>query len=103
MPNIVIESTFNHEKNMENLINCCPSKVFGKKKGKAVVVNERDCTTCRECIKLEGVTLGKVKDHFICTAFSNLVSIESTGIFTAEDIFLRALKVLEDKAKSYIV
>lgn len=32
-----------------------------------------------------------------------LVTIESTGIFTAEDIFLRALKVLEDKAKSYVI
>lgn len=33
----------------------------------------------------------------------NIVSIESTGIFAAEDIFMRALKVLEDKAKSYVI
>lgn len=78
------------------MIGGCPAKVFSKKKGKAVVSNERDCTTCRECIKLDGISLGKIKDHFI-------FSIESTGIFTAEDIFMRALKVLEDKAKSYII
>ena len=33
----------------------------------------------------------------------DLVTIESTGIFSAEEIFLRALKVLEEKAKSYII
>jgi hypothetical protein len=33
----------------------------------------------------------------------NIVTIESTGIFAAEDIFMRALKVLEDKAKSYVI
>lgn len=66
MPNITLDESFNHEKNADSLIGCCPAKVFGKKKGKAVVVKERDCTTCRECIKLDGVNLGKVKDHFIC-------------------------------------
>ena len=35
--------------------------------------------------------------------YNYVVTIESTGIFTAEDIFLRALKVLEDKAKSYVI
>ena len=67
MPSIRLEDTFNHEKHAESLVNCCPVQVFEKRKGKAAVVRERDCTTCRECIKLEGVSLGKVNDHFICT------------------------------------
>lgn len=68
MPSIQIANDFNHEKYADSLINCCPSKVFAKKKGKAVVVNERDCTTCRACINLDGIELGKIKDHFICTS-----------------------------------
>jgi ferredoxin-like protein FixX len=39
MPNIEITSAFNHEKHADDLINCCPSKVFAKKKGKAIVAN----------------------------------------------------------------
>ena len=67
MPAISLNGNFNHAKNTDALIDCCPSRVFGKKKGRAVVEKPRDCTTCRECINLEGVELGKVKDHFICT------------------------------------
>ena len=84
MPSIKIEEDFNHEKYGDSLVDCCPAQVFGKKKGKAVVIRERDCTTCRECIKLEHVSLGKVADHFICTTFGYVVTIESTGIFEAE-------------------
>ena len=47
MPCIEIEDSFNHEKSADQLIGGCPAKVFSKKKGKAVVTNEKDCTTCR--------------------------------------------------------
>jgi DNA-directed RNA polymerases I and III subunit RPAC1 len=67
MPVISIEENFDMGKNGEKLVGCCPAGVFEKKKGKVVVAKPRDCTTCRECIKLDGISLGKVGDHFICT------------------------------------
>ena len=39
--------------------------------------------------------IGEDKGQFHMYEWCDLVTIESTGIFTAEDIFLRALKVLE--------
>ena len=66
MPSIAIEAAFDHDKNGQKLIDCCPVDVFGKKKGKVVALNQRACTTCRECIKLDHISLGKVEDHFIC-------------------------------------
>ena len=56
----------------------------------------RDCTTCRQCIGLEGVELGKIKDHFIFT-------IESIGVYKPEDVFVTALEILEEKAKNYVI
>ena len=67
MPSIKIEEGFDHQKNGDKLIGCCPASVFEKKKNKVVVARERDCTTCRECIKLDNIFLGKISDHFICT------------------------------------
>lgn len=67
MPSITIEPDFDFPKNGAKLVDCCPAQVFEKKKNKVVVARERDCTTCRECIKLEHVSLGKISDHFICT------------------------------------
>ena len=69
------------------MVNCCPVNVFEMKKNKAIVAKQKNCTTCRQCIALEGVELGKVKDHFI-------FSIESIGVYKPEDIFLTALEIL---------
>lgn len=52
MPNITLGANFNHQKSADDLVRCCPAQVFGKKKEKAVVLRERDCTTCRQCIQL---------------------------------------------------
>ena len=62
MPNIEIKDSFDHEKYGEALVGCCPVNVFKMKKNKVKVVNARDCTTCRQCVTVEGVELGKVKD-----------------------------------------
>ena len=96
MPNIEINEKFNHEKSGQTLVDCCPANVFETKKGKAIVAKTRDCTTCRQCIGLEGVELGKIKDHFIFT-------IESIGVYKPEEIFLTALEILEEKAKNYLI
>ena len=79
MPTIALLPTFNHEKYAEVIVSACPANVFAVKKGKAVVVKERDCTTCRECIKLEGVSLEKVKDHFICKTYAMQFRLSPQG------------------------
>lgn len=96
MPEITLNEKFNHEKYAETLVEVCPGKVFSMKKGKALVKDPRNCTTCRECLKLDGVVLEKVKDHF-------LFSVESTGILNPVDIFLRALDILDEKSKAYSI
>jgi DNA-directed RNA polymerase I and III subunit RPAC1 len=55
LPSIKLNETFDHAKNAEKLVNACPVEVFAMKGQKAEVKNSRKCTTCRECIKLEGV------------------------------------------------
>ena len=52
MPDIEINEKFNHEKNAQALVDCCPANVYSIKKNKAVVSNRRACTTCRQCIAL---------------------------------------------------
>lgn len=66
MPDVTLNEKFDHEKYAETLVEVCPGKVFNLKKKKAVVANPRSCTTCRECLKLDGVELAKINDHFIC-------------------------------------
>lgn len=87
----------------EDLKRSCPMGVFDvedvPKLGKrAVVVNERNCTTCRECLETfngqeKGVMLGKAKNHFI-------FSIESVGQVPAPDLFERALLKFQEKCKT---
>jgi DNA-directed RNA polymerase I and III subunit RPAC1 len=57
-PEITILSSFNQEK-AADLVSSCPVGVFDIEDGKAYVKNQRKCTTCRQCLKYEGVELGK--------------------------------------------
>lgn len=52
----------------DELVSCCPVRVFDIEDTAATVARPRDCTTCRECTRLHSdlVTLNKVKNHFIC-------------------------------------
>ena len=65
----------------------------------AVVKRPRDCTMCRECIRLEGwsekVQLNRVADHFIFT-------VESSGCMPPEAIVREALGVLKSKAVKFV-
>ncbi|CAD5191171.1 unnamed protein product [Musa acuminata subsp. malaccensis] len=88
----------------EKLVKKCPVNVFdiedlGNAGGKkAVVANPRACTLCRECIRgvtEELVELRRIKDHFIFT-------IESTGALSPEELFVEAVKILEDKCDRVI-
>ncbi|XP_074568242.1 uncharacterized protein LOC141824808 [Curcuma longa] len=82
----------------EKLVKKCPVNVFdiedlGNGDKKAVVANPRACTLCRECIrgaKEELVELKRVRDHCIFT-------IESAGGLPPEELFIEAVKILEEK------
>lgn len=82
MPDISLTDKFDHEKYAESLVDVCPGKVFKIKKNKAVVVDPRSCTTCRECLKLDGVEVAKISDHFICKYYLIEVTVETTGVLT---------------------
>lgn len=80
----------------------CPMQVFDIEDvggvPTAVVSRPRDCTMCRECIRLEGwnerVQLRRKADHF-------LFSVESTGCLPPEDIVIEAINVLKEKATKF--
>ncbi|KAI4217270.1 MAG: hypothetical protein LQ351_000579 [Letrouitia transgressa] len=61
---------------------------------KAVVKNAFTDTVSRECLRhpeFEGkVKLGRVRDHFI-------FSVESTGQFESDELFLESVKILKEK------
>ena len=77
----------------------CPLQVFDIEDmggvPTAVAARPRDCTMCRECIRLEGwserIQLRRKADHFI-------FSVESTGCMPPETIVTEALSILKDKA-----
>ena len=62
---------------------------------KAVVKNPMKDTVSRECLRhdefKDKVQLGRVRDHFI-------FSIESTGQYESDDLFLESVKILKEKA-----
>lgn len=65
----------------------------------AVAARPRDCTMCRECIRLPGwenrVQLRRKADHFI-------FSVETAGSLRPEDIVKRAIAILRAKAKTFL-
>lgn len=63
---------------------------------------------CRECIReprwQDKIRLARVKNHFICNEYFlcsyELVSVESTGIYNAGDLFAEAVRVLIRKCET---
>ena len=85
-------------KDAEELKEKCPGvfnvEDMGNGRKRAVVVNARNCTMSRECIRdprwKDSIELSRVRNHFI-------FSVESSGVLPAPEIFLRAMKVLKKK------
>ncbi|CAD8158739.1 unnamed protein product [Paramecium pentaurelia] len=99
MPSITIKNQLDSQR-QEKLASICPMKVFGIKGNQIKVVNPRNCTTCRECIREangfdKDVELNKIDNHFI-------FSIESVGQYEAKDIMLQAIDVFRSKVQLYI-
>ncbi|SOS79470.1 DNA-directed RNA polymerase I, putative [Plasmodium sp. gorilla clade G1] len=77
----------------KDLVNICPQKVFDIEDSQQIFVkNPLSCSTCRVCIEKypKKISFQKEKNHFIFT-------IESTGCFSAADIFKKALFILRQK------
>ncbi|TGZ84492.1 RBP11-like subunits of RNA polymerase [Ascodesmis nigricans] len=78
----------------ERFKKCFPSGVVEVINDEAVVVNPRNDTVSREVLRHEEfkdkVRLGRVRDHF-------MYSVESSGQFDSDDIFLQSIAVLRSK------
>lgn len=111
MPAIELKAPLSRD-DAQALVNLCPMKVFdiedlGKGKGPkgkgvgmgVVVARPRDCTVCRECIRLEGwrdqVRLARVPDHFI-------FKVESVGMLSPRDIVKESFRILKDKCDTFL-
>jgi len=88
------------------LVDLCPTGVFDiedlhapASEQVAVVKFPRNCTMCRECIRLpewqKRIQLRRVKDHY-------LFSIESTGILSPTQIFRESLQILSQKSTNVL-
>lgn len=88
----------------DELVKKCPANVFdiedlGNGVKQANVARPRDCTMCRECIREpkweERVKLRRVRNHFI-------FSVESTGIYKAEELLHEACLILKQKCQTLL-
>ncbi|KAG4306286.1 hypothetical protein PORY_000274 [Pneumocystis oryctolagi] len=88
-----------YDDDAEKFALCFPKGVIDivldeKNRKMAKVANTRNDTVSRECLRYDEfkdkVKLGRVRDHFI-------FSIESTGIITSEELFLKSIYVLKEK------
>lgn len=76
-----------------DLVKLCPKNVFDIEDGDQIIAkNILNCSSCRACIEKypTKVKFNKMKNHFI-------FSVESTGCFPAQDIFLKAVRILKKK------
>ncbi len=66
---------------------------------RAVVARPRDCSVCRECIRLDGwadkVRLTRVPDHFI-------FKVESVGMLSPREVVVEAIRILKTKCTSFL-
>lgn len=102
LPDIILTRPIKNEEAYE-LQNKCPMQVFdiedlGKGEVQAKVARPRDCTMCRECIRLddwsEKVQLKRKADHF-------LFSVETVGSLAPEVIVREGISILKEKALKF--
>lgn len=93
LPEIRLKESI-YESDAQQLVDMCPANVFDIEDGAAVVSRPRDCTLCRECIRLpewdERVELLRKRNHFI-------FHVESVGGLPAAAIVSEALSILMKK------
>ena len=77
-------------------LKACPHGVFVKKEGSISLSKTINCDLCMACVEAcDGVSVSYDDTKFIFT-------IESVCGLTAEELFLKALDILEDKSKDFV-
>ena len=83
----------------KELVQMCPAKVFDIEDDRAIVARPRDCTMCRECIRVspwdERVQLTRKRDQFI-------FDVESAGGLPAATLITEGLDVLMQKCDTLL-
>jgi DNA-directed RNA polymerase subunit D len=78
----------------KEIINACSQRVFGLEAGKVTITDENKCDMCEACVDLAR-KMGKDCIEFI-PAGELVITIESFGQISEEDIFKRAIKILKE-------
>ncbi len=78
----------------KEVINACPKNVFGLENGKVSVIDENKCDMCEACVDLCR-KMGKNSIELVPTG-DLVITIESFGQISEEDIFKRAIKILKE-------
>eukprot|EP00615_Pteridomonas_danica_P002955 CAMPEP_0114337430 /NCGR_PEP_ID=MMETSP0101-20121206/6353_1 /TAXON_ID=38822 ORGANISM="Pteridomonas danica, Strain PT" /NCGR_SAMPLE_ID=MMETSP0101 /ASSEMBLY_ACC=CAM_ASM_000211 /LENGTH=267 /DNA_ID=CAMNT_0001469653 /DNA_START=207 /DNA_END=1010 /DNA_ORIENTATION=+ len=101
LPAIDIVAEKMQSEDNQKLVDMCPMKVFDiEDMGESVAVSRpRDCSVCRECIRLEGwsdkVKLSRVPNHFI-------FKVETVGMLTPRQIVVESLRILREKCEVFL-
>jgi DNA-directed RNA polymerase I and III subunit RPAC1 len=94
LPAIVVDPKLTAEKK-ELLKSVCHCDVFEIEESGELLMNPRNCTTCRECVRhrrlIPHVRLGKVPNHYEFT-------VESIGVKPAPQLVKEALQILRERA-----
>lgn len=80
------------QKDLEKYMEICPRHALKLEDGKLILTES--CNLCKECEKLGGIKISSDRNKFIFT-------VETVSGLKPEQIFLKALDVLEKKAKEF--
>ncbi|MEM2094913.1 MAG: DNA-directed RNA polymerase subunit D [Candidatus Bathyarchaeia archaeon] len=75
-------------------VTSCPKHLLQKDDGKLILSRPENCDLCKECMNScprEALTVSPEKNAFV-------FSIESTGSLEPQEIFLKAIEIMKDKA-----
>jgi DNA-directed RNA polymerase subunit D len=78
----------------KEIVNMCPKNVFGLEAGKVTVVDENKCDMCEMCVDLAR-KMGKNCIE-LTPAGELVITVESFGQISEEDIFKKAIKILKE-------
>lgn len=81
---------------LDAALKVCPQNVFEKRGGSVAIARGINCDLCMRCTEVsDGVSINHDDTKFIMT-------IESVSGLSAEEVFLKALDVLEEKSEDFL-
>ncbi|MEM5801997.1 MAG: DNA-directed RNA polymerase subunit D [Candidatus Aenigmatarchaeota archaeon] len=75
----------------------CPTNVFDIENNKLITARPLDCILCMQCVEASG---GKIKVEPIEDSF--IFDVESVSGWSAEDLILKSIEILEEKLKTFL-